>query len=213
MSSKKDGSDRHGERPETTDMSRKDWIVIIVLGVTGMVTVLFTSYLAFSDRLRILQPRDRKVLLEASMSTFAEKLAFTSKYWILPAIWLHFNLHLVMNGRRREKAANPLSGDDHKIQGVKNILGNTIEQLLLQILLQITTLHYLTPVQVMNIAPLFNALFLIGRILFWLGYPKRRTLGFAINIAPCVLMIAFTGYKFVTQHLDMNCDSLFHLNL
>lgn len=126
---------------------------------------------------------------------------------------MYLNLQIVMNSRRAAKAANPLAGNEDKIQVSKNVLSNTVEQLVLTIILQITSLHYLTPVQVLNIVPLFNALFLIGRILFWIGYPKRRSLGFALNITPCLIMVLFAGYQFTVRHLDLNTVSLFNLKL
>ena len=198
---------------ETSDYDSRDWTFALVHGLSGLAVVCTASYLAFNDRLSILQPKDRQTVLQ-SLSTFSGKLEFTSKYWVLPAAWLLFNLHIVMNNRLGAKATNPLvAGNDHKIQRAKNILSNTIEQTLLAILLQTASLHYLSPVQVMNLAPLFNAFFLVGRIAFWIGYPKRRSLGFSMNIGSSMIMTLFTIYHFVVNQLDLNCDSLFQLRI
>lgn len=205
-SSSKSSSSRH------TPLSIADMVFATILFVTAIVMVLGATHLANQGRLSVLQPKDRKAVL-SNLTTFAAKLEFTAKYWILGLVWLYFHLHVVIMNRVFNKAENPLAGHEDRVQAEKNVFSNSIEQFLISIASQTAALAYLSPVQVLNIIPLFNGLFLAGRVLFWLGYPKRRSFGFTTSMIPSTIAIFYTAYQFVVQHLDTNPDSLFKLNL
>ena len=158
-----------------------------------------------------LQPKDKKAAL-TSFATFAGKLEFAARYWILGLVWLYFHLHVVILSRVSNRAENPLSGQEDRVQAEKNVFSNSIEQFLLAIISQTAALPYLTPVQVLNLVPLFNGFFFVGRVLFWLGYPKRRSFGFSTSMIPTSIAIFYTAYQFTVRHLDLAPDALFKLS-
>lgn len=89
-----------------------------------------------------------------------------------------------------------------------------MEQFVLAVVSQTAVLPYLTATQVLHMIPLFNGLFLIGRILFWMGYPKRRSFGFVTGMVPSSIAIWYAVYQFTTTHMDaIDTDSLFKLTL
>ena len=93
-------------------------------------------------------------------------------------------------------AANPLGGMEHYLQTEKNILTNTVEQLLGFLLTVLALITYLEPLE-MRIIPLYSLVFIIGRILFTIGYtisPKCRSLGMLINIHAAFFFIGYTIY-------------------
>lgn len=95
-----------------------------VLLIAGLVMVLGAAQLAWTGRLRVLQPRDRKAALD-SMTTFAGKLEFTAKHWILGLVWLYVHLHLVIWNRVTKKAVNPLySETEDRVTAAKFIFTN-----------------------------------------------------------------------------------------
>ena len=186
-----------------------------ILFVAALVLVLGTTHLASKGQLLVLQPRDRKAALDSVSASFAGKLEFAAKYWILGLVWLYFHLHVVIMGRVTSAAANPLAGHEDRVQADKNVFGNSVEQFVLAIVSQAAALPYLTGSQVLQLIPLFNGLFLVGRLLFWLGYPRRRSFGFTTSMLPSTIAIFFATYKFATTHLDVSSlpDSLFRLRL
>lgn len=189
-----------------------DKVFATILLLSALVLVIGASHLANTGRLSVLQPQDRKAVLE-SLNTFTGKLEFTAKYWILGLIWLYFHIHVLIGQRITTKAANPLAGSEDRVQAEKNVFSNSIEQFLMAIITQTSALPYLTATQVLHIIPLFNGLFLAGRVFFWLGYPKRRSFGFTLGMVPISMATFFTTYHFVTHNLDLNPDSLFKLSL
>ena len=85
---------------------------------------------------------------------------------------------------------------EHHLQTEKNILTNTVEQLLGFLLTVLALITYLEPLE-MRIIPLYSLVFIIGRILFTIGYtisPKCRSLGMLINIHAAFFFIGYTIY-------------------
>ena len=136
------------------------------------------------------------------------KLQFTARYWIMGLAWLYFYIHIVLGKRIRTGAINPLSGQDHLVQEPKNIFTNSLEQFVMFIVAQLCAITYATPVQVINLIPLLNAFHMLGRILFWVGYPKYRGLGFNMTLAPTSILFYYSGYQFLTQQLGLTLTNL-----
>ena len=115
---------------------------------------------------------------------FSEKLTYTLRYCAFPqAVFLLFAIMRVGFKRGSTRAINPLAGNEHLVQTEKNILMNTVEQLLCFLLLVFALTTYLEPEE-MRIIPLYSLSFIVGRILFMIGYtinPKYRSVGMSIN--------------------------------
>ena len=128
---------------------------------------------------------------------FGEKLLYTLRYCTFPqAIFLLAAIMRVGSKRGSTRATNPLSGHEHLLQTEKNILMNTVEQLLCFLLLVLTLTTYLEPAE-MRIIPLYSLAFIVGRVLFMIGYsisPKYRAAGIAINFFTHFFIIGYIVY-------------------
>ena len=135
-----------------------------------------------------------------NITTFADKLQFTAQYWTPGLVWLLFNIHIVIYGRLTCGALIPNTKIEYQVANKRNILTHTIEQLTLAVFTQVVVLPYLTATQVINIIPLLNIYFVIGRLIFWLGYPWYRTPGVGFSMYPHGLTLVFAMANFLAQH-------------
>ena len=135
--------------------------------------------------------------------SFASKLEFTARYWILGGIWILFSMCHVML-KRMFSGFDPLSGSETLIAKSNNILRNSIEQLFLSIIVQVSAITYFSGEEVLRCIPIVNAMYFVGRIAFWFGYPKYRTFGFCLTIFPTTLLCMYSVYKFAVMHLNVS---------
>lgn len=161
--------------------------------------VLKTMSMAYNNELSILKLAGVSVQAETLVS-YSNKLEFTAKYWTLGLAWMYFYIHVVMMRRGATGAIVPNTNLEWKVSDQKSVLTNTVEQFILSIVAQAVVISYLTPVQVTNIIPLVNVFYFVGRILFWLGYPKYRTAGLVSTMAPSSVLIWFVSYQFLKTH-------------
>jgi hypothetical protein len=168
----------------------------------GLIAAAFitavVSYLFRTGDFLILPPRP--VYFPQS---FASKLEFSARYWVLGASSLLFSMTHVMF-RRIYGAMNPLTGTEGIVVKSNNILKNAIEQLFVSIIVQISSITYMSGEEVVRCIPAMNVLYLIGRVSFFLGYPKYRTFGFCLSFFPTGVVFLYSMYKLVTVHLSLN---------
>ncbi len=116
---------------------------------------------------------------------------------ILPCIFaLFFSIFAVASKRGSTAALNPLGGKDHLILLEKNILSNTVEQILLFFLISAVLITYLSQYE-MKLLPLFSSIWVIGRILFNIGYRigfQYRSLGMLCNLFSTTYFIGVICY-------------------
>lgn len=174
-------------------------LIAIAASIFGLTLVCITMYFAYVGELSILKAFGVEKDPE-SMKTFSDKLEFTIKYWIFGLIWLYFYIHVVIMKRITSGALVPNTTVEYRVANAKSILTNSFEQMFVSLLAQSVAIVYLTPAQVINVIPLANILFYIGRIAFWLGYPKFRTLGVVVTGAPNSLLIWFSIYCVAKEH-------------
>ena len=89
-------------------------------------------------------------------------------------------------------AKNPL-GKDELIQKDKNFLQNTLEQLAVFLLTAGALMTYLEGEE-LRLIPLYSFAFVLGRILYRVGYPKHRTFGFTMTLFPSTFLGGLTIY-------------------
>ena len=154
----------------------------LLIALTVIVTILYGGYYHCYS-IPIPQSND-----------FSEKLLYAARYCTFPqAVFLLVAIVRVGIKRGSTPATNPLAGKEHLLQTEKNILMNTLEQLLCFLLLVVTLTTYLEPSE-MKIIPLYSLAFIVGRVLFMIGYsihPKYRGTGILINF---FLSFFFIGY-------------------
>ena len=132
---------------------------------------------------------------------FGEKFLYTLRYCTFPqAVFLMFSILRVGSKRGSTPAMNPLAGKEDYVQVEKNILTNTMEQLISFLLLMLALTTYLEPME-MRFIPLCSLAFIVGRVLFLIGYtisPKYRSVGMSINF---LLSFFCAGYVFYLIYL------------
>lgn len=134
---------------------------------------------------------------------FGDKMTYYARCCVFPcAVTLFFAIIGVINKRVKTRGAeNPLGGMEHKITTEKNVLANTVEQTLLFLMTSFVLTTYLEASE-MRILPVYSILWLIGRILFSIGYgvhPKYRTFGMVINLLSTSFFIGVVGYLMYTR--------------
>ena len=103
---------------------------------------------------------------------------------VLPcALVLFFSIIAVMNQRVGSPAGDPLAGNEQLLQLEKNILTNTVEQMVLFLMISLVLITYLD-ISEMRIIPIFATHWVISRIVFNIGYrigSRYRSLGMVSN--------------------------------
>ena len=170
-----------------------DRVVYGGLLVVAAVILCFTlTIMAHTGRLKILYPRNA-----INLVTFSEKLEFASRYWILGLFVLYFTTHVVIFKRFISKAINPLSGHEYLVEADVKINTNSYEMFVYNVFAQTTLMTCLDNHKILVIIPLMNVLFFVGRILFWLGYPKYRAFGMTLSMIPASMGMFYALNEFV----------------
>jgi len=158
----------------------------------GLGLTCASLYLAYHGNLSVFPAKEGV----PTITSFSQKLEYTARYWIFGLIWLYFMIHVVMMKRVASRAVNPLAGYEDAVAPSKNVLNNSFEQFIFSVASQVTLISFLESEKVVTIIPVMNVLFLIGRITFWLGYPRFRTFGITVTMFPSSLALFFSVYRF-----------------
>lgn len=179
----------------------KTWHLNISLGATGAILVLSSlSYLSYDGYLNFLSGS----VNPDKLTGYGLKSEYVFRYLILGLTFTVVNIAAV--GFKRllsPQALDPLNHHEDLIQSVRNILSNSIEQLLVSVVTQLCLVSYLNGIQVARIIPLMNMSFLLGRITFALGYPKYRTFGFTLSFLPVLISVPYILYRFLSSQLGL----------
>lgn len=130
------------------------------------------------------------------------KLIYTIRCVFPPLVVLEVAIALVGNGRRTSKAVNPLAGVDYLIQLQKNYLANTLEQFIVFTVCSLVLITFLNTPEEMRLVPLYSTVFIVGRILFRVGYGiswRYRTWGMHMNLHSTAFIIALLAYLMLTR--------------
>lgn len=149
-------------------------------------------YLAYNDKLK-LYPSSLK---PESLKGFTSKAEYALRYQVLLFAWLFFNMISVIFVRFKYQALNPLESSEKYVQGTKNILTNSFEQIFLSVFLQLAFVSFADASLTLKLIPLINICQFYGRITFMLGYPMYRTFGFMSTLLPNILLLGFNLYRF-----------------
>ncbi len=118
----------------------------------------------------------------------------------LGTTWLLISVYFVIRIRVFSIAMNPMFGYEHLTQAAKNNLTNSVEQFLLSAISQLILITNISESDILKTIPIINILFLIGRITFWLGYPRYRFFGITLSSIPINLMVCYNLFKFVQMY-------------
>ncbi|KAI1289555.1 hypothetical protein HDE_08957 [Halotydeus destructor] len=150
----------------------------------------------------------RMKLDQLHVHSIADRLAFTLRHQLpgIAAILIAF-FNTVLTRLVNPLALNPLSGNEHLVEVPNRILVNTFEQYILSFVNQLILATHLPEVH-LKLIPLLSVTFLIGRIIYLIGYSKAphfRSFGFTITILPTLVAfgynVFFTYLYGYTHHL------------
>ena len=128
---------------------------------------------------------------------FDTKAVYTLRCVFPPLLTLVFAIIKVAMMRFLGYAKNPF-GKDELIQKDKNFLQNTLEQLAMFLLTAGALMTYLEGEE-MRLIPLYSFVFVLGRILYRLGYPNYRSMGFVMTLFPSIFLGGLTFYFMFTR--------------
>ena len=134
----------------------------------------------------------------------ASRLAFGLRCSLPMVMVLLAAITLVMIKRGFTAAINPLSGNEGLVQLEKNVLANTIEQFVMGFILMMIAATYLDSPQTLKLLPIYSFLFVVGRILFSIGYgihPRFRSVGMTITLIATTIMLGVVIYSMSNKGL------------
>ena len=132
------------------------------------------------------------------------KLTFTVRC-IVPALFPMMIFNAMVRVKRLEFGAeDPLSGRDHFLQLEKNVLTNTMEQFAVFCICAFALVTFVDSQEQMKLIPLYTAAFVIGRVLFRIGYGFQsftvyRGFGMNINFGSNYCILAYIVYLMWTK--------------
>ena len=132
---------------------------------------------------------------------FSSKLVYTFRCAFAPLLVLVAAIAMVGNMRRTTAARDPLAGKENLVQLQKNFLANTLEQFVVFLVSTLVLITYLQGEE-MRLVPLSAIAFLVGRIIFRIGYGiayYHRVWGVFINFVSQGFIIGLTGYLMFTR--------------
>ena len=174
------------------------WMAQLLAAVVTMLFIFYGGYY-FCPSLPV----------PASMD-FTSKLIYTVRCIFPPLLVLQVAILLVINGRRSLGVANPLAGQEHLIQLQKNFLSNTLEQFLVFMVSTLVLITFLNTPEEMRLVPLYTTTFIVGRILFRIGYGiswKYRGCGMAINFFSTGFITGLIIYFMFTRGFMFGLDT------
>ena len=170
------------------------WLAQLLAAVVTMLVIFYSGYY-FCPSLPVPTSMD-----------FTSKLIYTVRCIFPSLMVLQVAILVVINARRSLGVANPLAGQDDLIQLQKNFLSNTLEQFVVFMVCTLVLITFLNTPEEMRFVPLYTTAFIIGRILFRIGYGISwiyRACGMQINflstwfISGLIIYFMFTrGFMF-----------------
>jgi len=125
------------------------------------------------------------------------RLKIGVKSLVFPA--LLFLLMIIRIGAQRfgNPAEDPtrVVASSHAMQVDLRVLANTHEQLIL-FMINAMALAVLLPFACLTLVPIYSAIFVIGRILFWAGYRHNvlwRAPGFGMTLFPAIIGLIYSA--------------------
>lgn len=128
------------------------------------------------------------------LDTFEQRIAFTLKYIGVQLAWIVLLMYYVIWQRLETPALDPTNGWEEHVQVAKNMLTNSIEHSAVFTFALLTMSIELDAVMVGRMVPGLTAIFMAGRVAFWLGYPRYRAFGFGLSNFPILVALSVNMY-------------------
>lgn len=131
------------------------------------------------------------------LDTAEQRLIFTLRWQIFPALMLFAGVAVIGNERFLSPAINPLAdAESDKTQIHLRYLSNTLEQFVLFFVASLILSTFLDSHSI-KLIPILATLFVFGRIAFWLGYLQNslyRAFGMGVTLYPTAAVLFYETY-------------------
>jgi len=168
-----------------------------------LVSVVFLSsfvYLVMYDKINLSKYGKTKA---TDLKDLPSKMTYVLQHLTPAVAWIMVSVFIVITRRVGSPAMNPLGGYEHRTEAARNNLTNTVEQTVMLAFAQLILITFIDSATILKVIPALNLLFILGRITFWLGYPKYRAFGFMVSSMPTYATIVYITYRFAK--LYCNC--------
>lgn len=187
-------SSSEGRRLSLSDEDRAIFRKAGFLSVCAILLVMSLGLLVHYDKVQLHPSNTTPEMLKG----FSARIEYSLRFQTLYVTWLMFNVFATIHGRMRNMALNPLvESTEAPMLGLKNILTNSFEQFIISAFSQLILVSFAMPETVLRVIPLVNILQLIGRITFFIGYPKLRSFGMVCTLIPNAVMVGYNLYRLV----------------
>ena len=138
-----------------------------------------------------------------SSGELGAKVAYALRCFVFPAWILAIMIGATGRARAKVGAENPLSGNEAAMEVHKKRIKNTLEQTFIFVMLSLF-LSTLLEKEEMKYVFLTTILFLVGRVLFWVGYgihPAYREAGNIVTFGTVLISLAISVYLVCSRDL------------
>jgi len=187
--------ERNVESPDTINIKRSQWQVAGGMIAAVCLIALIGGSLWYGLEGRLFVIVDRSL-------TLADRLSYVAKWSLLPAACVMAGIAMMANIRFFTQSIDPISGaEDRALKIWRAFTQNSLEQAFLFIV-GAMAFACITYQYWLRLIPVFAILFVIGRIIFVIGYlikPAYRATGFAMTFYPTVFLYGITAYLYIYQ--------------
>ena len=132
-----------------------------------------------------------------------DRLVLAIKCLVFPVLIFFLTIVRVGSQRYGNPSENPVNcvADTEGMKIDLRVLSNTHEQLMVMAI-NTLALSIFLPFEYLSLLPIYSALFVIGRILFWVAYHKStlwRAPGYAMSTLPAIVGLGYCGVMVLYQ--------------
>jgi hypothetical protein len=160
---------------------------VFLFGIGGVSIIFYGGYY-YGDFIPAPEPN----------TTLATRLVYALRCSFPPLLVLIGYILKVGNARKNKGALNPLDGKEDRILCESKILANTLEQFVVYLVTSLVLSTFLDG-QELRLVALYSAVFVLGRFLFRMGYPTKRSYGMFLNFASTFFICGVVIYLTFTR--------------
>lgn len=137
------------------------------------------------------------------MEAPVDRLIFTLRCNVFAALMVFAGIEAVAIMRGGSEAIDPLAGKESRAIRISgNYTENTLQQFVLFFVATMALSTFLDDGASMRVVPILTIIFVLARIVFWVGYlrdPILRSPGMAATGAPIIVTLAYVVYRIVRE--------------
>lgn len=148
------------------------------------------------------------ITTNAPLDTPTDRVIFAARHLSLVLLTIVFCIHLVIGYRLGTPAMDPTYSVEWegKVLEAKNVLTNNIEHGLVMIGTTLLTAIDLSPEKCAHLIPIMTWGYVLARLLFFVGYPHKRTTGVVLSNIIIIPSVWFNVYKLFCMYLRQSSD-------